>query len=123
MYFESLEAVIKVLTELRNFSLSRRQKKEKIFTAVEAIIIAANRTKYYYSTLHVNREEPNIELSEYWLKAASAVRDLDNNLYERLLLKADFWSNPDNWTQEMSAESKIYLDQIINDSRNILKLK
>ncbi|MCL4550123.1 MAG: hypothetical protein M1480_03135 [Bacteroidetes bacterium] len=120
LYLESLEAVIKVLAELRIFSLSRRQRRDRIFNAVEAIRRAANQTKFYYANLRGTVEEPNMQLSEAWMNAATAVRDIDNNLYERLFLKADFWANPSEWTAEQSAQNNIYLDSIIEDADRIL---
>lgn len=120
MYFESLEAILKVLTTIKSFKISRKENKEKIFEAVEAIQEAANRTKFYYSDLQNNFEKPNIDLSEYWLKAASAVRGFDRDLYNRLLDKADFWANPSSWTMEMSQQHNIYLDDIIEDTDRLL---
>lgn len=49
-----------------------------------------------------DNERPNIELADAWMNAARAVRDLDRNLYERLLLKAEFWANPIDWNDEQS---------------------
>ena len=121
MYFESLEAILKVLSAIKTFKLSRKENKDKLFEAVEAIREAANRTKYYYSNLQDDFEKPNIDLSEHWLKAASAVRGFDNDLYNRLLDKADFWANPSSWTMEMSQQHNIYLDDIIEDSNKFLK--
>lgn len=121
MYFESLEAILKVLNAIKSFKISRKENKERIFQAVESIREAANRTKHYYSSLRTGDEQPNIDLSEYWLKAASAVRELDRDLYNRLLDKADFWANPSSWTTELSEQHNIYLDEILEDSNRILK--
>lgn len=120
MYFESLEAIIKVLAELKILGISRKEKRNNIFIAVEAIRSAANDTKFYYSTLLNKNVEPNINLSKSWLSATSAVREIDTNLYERLLMKADFWANPNNWTPEQSEKNNIYLDSIIEDTDRIL---
>lgn len=122
MYFESLEAVIKVLTAIRIFKISRKKDRARIYNAVEAIRSAANRTMYYYARMRTVDEEPNLELSESWLEAARAVRELDIDLYQRLLNKADFWANPSNWTQEMSEQHNIYLETILEDSDRILNV-
>lgn len=121
MYFESLEAILKVLAEVRIFSISRKQKKERIFNAVEAIRSAANRTKFYYSSLEDEVERPNIDLTDAWMKAATAVRELDPNLYERLLMKAEFWANPASWTEEQNERNNILLESILEDTDKILK--
>jgi hypothetical protein len=115
------EAIIKVLAEIKNFKISRTKNKERVFNAVEKIREAANKTKHYYASLKNDKEEPNINLSQTWMEAARAVRELDQNLYQRLLDKADFWANPNNWTTEMLEARNIYLDEIIEDVDRILK--
>ena len=115
------EAILKALSEIRIFKLSRNKNKERIYNAVETIRDAANKTKHYYSSMHTEQEEPNIHLSEAWMNAARAVRELDLNLYQRLLEKADFWADPSLWTKEMSEQKNIYLDEIIEDTDRLLK--
>ena len=115
------EAILKALAEIRIFKISHRKNQERIFKAVETIREAANKTKHYYATMKTKNEEPNIELSEAWMNAARAVRELDPDLYQRLLIKADYWANPNQWTPEMSEEKNIYLDEILEDSNRILR--
>lgn len=114
------EAILKALAEIRIFKISKSKNRERIFNAVEKIREAANETKYYYASMSTEKEEPNRELANIWIEAASAVRELDINLYQRLLQKADFWANPRDWTPEMSEQKNIYLDEIIEDTDRLL---
>ena len=121
MEFALFEAILKALAEIRIFKISNSKNRERIFNAVEAIREAANRTKHYYARMETEKEEPNIELSTAWMNAARAVRELDSDLYQRLLQKADFWADPNQWTPEMSEQKNIYLDEILEDSNRILQ--
>lgn len=115
------EAILKVLGEIRIFKISRSKNQERIFNAVEMIREAANKTKHYYASKRTEKEEPNIVLSDAWMNAARAVRELDSDLYQRLLEKADFWADPTHWTPEMSEQKNIYLDEIMEDSNRLLR--
>jgi hypothetical protein len=54
------------------------------------------------------------------MDAATKVRALDEDLYFRLLGKAEYWSNPEIWTDEKIAKANITLEAIKNDSRLII---
>jgi hypothetical protein len=119
-YFQGFSLITK---QIENVRLYFSEKKIKAFEAVEAIHRAANQTRAYFNSKEFQDGVPNIILSELWLEAAKAVRKLDDELYNRLLTKANFWSNPKDWTEEMVAKAKIFLDDIIEDSKIILQKK
>lgn len=61
-----------------------------------------------------------MDLSTIWKDAATKVRALDENLYFRLLGKAEYWSNPEIWTDEKIAKANIKLEAIKNGARQII---
>lgn len=116
-----LDAIKLVIPELKEFIKYRRDKKYEVYKAVEAIQRAANRTRFVIASNDYRPHTPNAELSDLWIDAASAVRELDRNLYERLLEKSDYWADPSNWDQQMVTNARIYIDDIIADSNRILE--
>jgi len=109
-----------IITELPKYLPRRGIKKEKAFEAVEAVLNAANRTSIFITKRRKGTYKTNIELSEIWINAASKVRDLDGDLYNRLLSNAEYWSNPESWTDEQIGEARIGLLDIKRDARGIL---
>lgn len=117
------ESFLKVISEMRIFILGRKKSRESIFNAIEKIRTAADKTMHYYATMKFPEEQPNIELSDCWRDAASSVREIDLDLYNRLLDKANYWANPSEWTDQKIQDKKIYLDEIINDCNQLLRKK
>ena len=118
---EYLSGFLTVLKEVKTFQKYLNEKKDKTFEAIEAIHRAANQTRAYFNSYDYKEGIPNIELSELWLDAASAVRRLDADLYNRLIEKANFWSNPSNWNSSDVEEARIYIDDIISDTNRMIQ--
>lgn len=116
-----LDSIKLLLPELKDFIKYRRDKKNEVYMAVEAIQRAANRTRFVIASNNYQPHTPNSDLSNLWVDAAAAVRELDRNLYERLLEKSDYWADPRNWDNQMVADARIYIDDIIEDSNRILQ--
>src|SRR5205823_3543723 len=55
------------------------------------------------------------KLAELWTSAAVNIRRSDMDLATRLEEKADYWTNPDNWTNEEVRASRIQIDEIANE--------
>lgn len=119
--FDGILSILSIVKELvKNYSEYRNSRKDELYNALEAINRAANRTKVYYNSRNFQNEEPNQELSDIWLDAASEVRNLDSDLYYRLLNKAKFWANPNDWNVERSTKARIFIDDILEDTNNLL---
>lgn len=67
-----------------------------------------------------NNLQPNNDLANIWMEAAKSVRDLNQPLWLRLMDKASYWSNPNDWTQEKIKQANITLDAIRIDAKKIL---
>ncbi|MBP7227213.1 hypothetical protein [Aliarcobacter cryaerophilus] len=91
--------------------------------ALLAIYTATTETKNYISSLGKRKKhakEKERQLSELWIKAGVKLRNIDNDLAQRCIIKADYWANPDEWTMADIKNSKITLDEIIKESRELM---
>ena len=91
--------------------------------ALLAIYTATTETKNYISSLGKRKKhakEKERQLSELWIKAGVKLRNIDNDLAQRCIIKADYWANPDEWTMADIKNSKITLDGIIKESRELM---
>lgn len=120
MYLEAFKLTVE---SIKNIIYWNSNKKAKAFEAVEAIQRAANRTSIFITKSRQRTYKSNVELSDIWLDAAKAVRELDKDLYNRLLMKAEYWSNPEEWDNQKVDNARISLLEIKRDSRAFLKNK
>lgn len=118
-----LNATVILIKEVKEIFDKKAQKKQKAYEAIEAIYKAANRTSFYITMNQNGTYKSNLELSDLWLETAAKVRDLDESLYEQLLMKAEYWSNPENWSNEDVKRTRIGLLEIKRAAREILQKK
>jgi hypothetical protein len=92
--------------------------------ALKSVYVAAFETKAYLAAIEERGEAQNHEtetkLSRLWADAAVDLRHIDQDLADRCLLKGDYWSNPNIWTQEQVDESRINVDKVYADARELL---
>ncbi len=117
MWLDILKEGLKEIKELID---KKKEKNQKAFAAVEAIYEAANETIVFLNECSRKVEKPNLNLSKIWSNAASKVRDLDEEMYWRLLGKAEYWSSPADWTTERIQKVRISIGGIREDSKKIL---
>ena len=115
------DAIKLVLPELKDYIKYRKEKKYEVYRAVEAIQRAANRTRFVIASNNYRPHTPNAELSDLWVEAATTVREINSDLYIRLLDKSNYWADPRNWNNKMVEDARIYIEDIIEDSNKILK--
>ncbi len=118
-----LETIQFGLNEVKELFAKNEVKKAKSYEAIEAIYGAANETTQFLQECMRQVEKPNKDLSKIWMEAAKKVRDLDKDLYFRLLKKAEYWSDPTIWTHDKIERANIALDSIKKDSRQILSAR
>lgn len=117
MWLESIQVVLK---EIKSAISNKKEAKQNLFEAVESIEKAANDTTTYLKNCNRQSEIANTALSDIWMESAKKVRDIDGDLYMRLLAKAEYWSDPSQWNDQRVERVNIALDSIRKDSRNIL---
>lgn len=120
MWFDIVKEGLK---ELKELVAKKGKKKEKVYDAIEAINKAANRTTIYITKSISGTYKSDQELSDLWMEAAKTVRELDTDLYFRLLGKAEYWSNPEEWPEDKVKKAKISLLEIKREARKLLSSK
>jgi hypothetical protein len=100
--------------------------RQVVADALAAVVGIANRTLRYVAQLR-RLEPPNIneetELSQGWQDAGLKLLELPNpptDLVDRYFLKAQYWSDPGQWTDERVAVARIRLTEIADESRRLL---
>ena len=108
---------------MAHFKKDQKYKREIKDNALRAISHALNETYLYYSSLDKGKtrnEDIEKQLSNYWAAAAIPLRHLDEDLAMTCELKAEYWVNPDNWTDEQIHEHGIELGKLRNKYRRML---
>lgn len=62
-------------------------------------------------------------MSNYWTAAAIPIRHLNQDLAMTCEYKANYWLNPDNWTEDQIHEYGIALDGVRKKYRDLLAPK
>ena len=95
--------------------------------ALRAIARAANATKVYLAVRREHphmRELPNLhsehDLSDLWERAGIELADINADLAERCLLKAQYWADPQGWISPEPGKSQIGLEKLYRDARKVL---
>ena len=134
-----------LLTVLQNgqkwFRLvSQRAKDDKLEnekdrqTMVAALYTALTETQIYIGAMRkkeaaqgsdlivgfVRDFETEAKLSRLWTAAAVLVRNYDIDLAESLITKGEYWTNPDDWSDEDLERARIKIDQVREAARNML---
>lgn len=104
--------------------ITRKERKEdRDDAAVRSVLTAVNTTKRYLASRQ--RGEPvdhdiEAELVELWTSASVHIRRTDPELSMRLQEKAEYWTDPENWTGEEVASNRIQIDEIAKEGRRLL---
>ncbi len=101
----------------------KERKQERDDAAVQSVLTAVNTTKRYLA--HRERGEPidreaEAELVELWTSAAIHIRRTDSDLAQRLQMKAGYWTNPENWSDEEIIENRIQIAKIASEGERLL---
>jgi hypothetical protein len=101
----------------------RERKQERDDAAVRSVLTAVNTTKRYLARRE--RGDPidldaEAELVELWTSAAVHIRRTDPDLAQRLLQKADYWTNPENWSDEDVIANGIRIEEIADEGKHLL---
>ena len=115
--FKVLSAqAVKALGWLLN---SDADKKAQLKAATEKLQVAVLRTLLYINAKQQSKET-EAELVDRWREASTAFYGLDNELAERLQLKAEYWTSPDSWTDDEVREAGISLNRVAVFTRQLL---
>jgi len=112
--------LVSLIRPIQNLSNDKRAIKDN---ALRVISHALNETYLYYRDFdNDGQRDLGIEkqLSNYWAAAAIPLRHIDQDLAMTCEYKAEFWVNPENWTNEQIREHCIALDDLRKKYRNTL---
>ncbi len=114
-------------------SLSKRknQLNEREIEAIKAFYEAVNETRIYVNKL--NKPDPsknnNIfigdkveeeKLSRLWTTASYKIQNFSKDLAKRCLIKGDYWTNPDGWSDNDIIEKRIEIDRMFEDAQKLI---
>jgi hypothetical protein len=92
-----------------------------------AVIDAATATEKYEAFRDANSGKRDCEreadVSGRWRQAAVYVRGYDPALAERLVVKGEYWLNPDNWTALEISDARIGLRTVTTEADRLLKYR
>ncbi|MGZ3181751.1 MAG: hypothetical protein ACXU8N_04855 [Telluria sp.] len=114
-----VDKLIGLLGPIATLSKKKRELKDN---ALRAISTALLETKLYYRD-RANGKPRNIDveaqLSKYWAAAAIPLRHIDAELAMTCEYKADFWTDPEHWSDEEVARFGIKLEDVTRAYRTI----
>lgn len=108
---------------LAQFQRERHRDEDREDAALMAIYVAAQETRLYIDRLRrcqAPDREAEEELARLWQKAAVPIRHFDPDLAERCMGKADYWLNPEAWSEEDIRANRIEIDRVYRQARNML---
>jgi hypothetical protein len=129
----ALDAIDRLTTWLGLVRTSRIQRTQTLEDALEAIHRAANKTRAYIADTRAARRRDGrradraaeMELSNLWLQVGMAlqrVHDDDTALLSRKCFeKAQYWADPELWTDANIRDAGIGLDRVTNDVVDLLE--
>ena len=121
MIKEILEGQTTILVPIATLSKDKRELKD---SALRAISNALDETYLYYRDLNNGSSRNNDRealLVKYWSAAAIPMRHFDKNLSLMCDRKSEYWTNPNNYTQEEIKELGIKLKDVRQAYRQLLR--
>lgn len=104
--------------------LTRKEREhERDDAALRALLTALNTTKRYIARLDRGDDdnfEVEAELVQLWQEAAVQIRRTDADLGARLQMKAEYWTNPRNWSDESIRDNGITIDRVSREAERLL---
>jgi hypothetical protein len=126
-YLATLDPIVRDLRGLiHQYSDPSEQKRQAVVDALSAAVEIARATLSYFAyRRRSGQSDPEKEgkLSEGWQHAGLKLAALPypaSELANRYFLKSQYWADPDSWTEERIAKTKIRLDELSEESRAIL---
>ncbi len=106
----------------------RIEEREKV--GLRALCLALNETRLYVAKLERAKSETgNFEgrdfgqeekLSNLWTEAAPLLKRIDPDLAQRCLEKADYWTDPEDWSVQDIKNAGIGLERVHLETKKLL---
>ncbi|SRR5579883_564875 len=122
------ELFLSMLTQVREWigtlSQAEAQDNQQTRAALQSVTFAATETRAYIALTRdqpaARNREKEVALAHLWERAGIDIYQINRDLAERCLLKADFWSDPQGWTLAEKDDSRIRLDELSAEARSLL---
>jgi len=105
--------------------LTRRERKqERDDAAIKSVLDAVNQTKSYIARLdrgYGEDSDKEEQLVALWTTAAVHIRRTDAELANRLQMKAEYWTNPRQWSDDDVRKNRIRISEIAKEARRLLR--
>ncbi|SJZ51470.1 Phosphorylase superfamily protein [Trichlorobacter thiogenes] len=91
--------------------------------AIRKVWQAVDETRMYLASARgedTKLNRPNPKLVALWSDASLAISTIDDDLARRLRMKAEYWSDPMNWTSEQVVKARITIDGVAAESRRLV---
>jgi hypothetical protein len=122
---QALPAIIDALKSIPNPKIASLPSGQT--EAIRKVWQAVDETKMFLAAVRRGKaidNEPNPQLVRLWSEAALAIAYIDEDLAQRLRMKAEYWSDPTNWSSQEVIKAKIAIDAVAAETRRLLpKLK
>jgi len=98
------------------------RRNERADAAVKAVLLALNETKAYIADWNAgsHSRERELVLVRLWTDAAVAIRRKDRTFAIQLQSKAEYWADPDRWTEADARRAGIRIDEVAGRARSLL---
>ncbi len=114
-----IEKLIALLGPIATLSKEKRELKDN---ALRSVSTALRETQLYYRDLGKGKEcsmDIEAQLAKYWSAAAIPLRHIDEELAMACEHKAEYWVNPEQWSDEEIVRLGIKLEDVAQAYRNI----
>jgi hypothetical protein len=100
----------------------REKKLKRDDDAVKTVLLALNETEAYIAESKETKRDRARErrLVTFWTDAAVAIRRNDPDLAGRLEAKAQYWTDPENWTPADVKRAGIQIKVVAADAKALL---
>jgi hypothetical protein len=118
---EIVKSLFSIVPNLLSLPKERRELRDN---ALRAILVALDETYLYYRDIRhgkARNEDREALLARYWSAAAIPMHHIDANLARRCDMKAEYWINPENYTDDDIKELDIGLESVRNAYRTLLE--
>ncbi|HEY0549257.1 MAG TPA: hypothetical protein VGF13_06610 [Verrucomicrobiae bacterium] len=118
-----LDGIIALLRQIGNMQQRDEQQRN---LALMAVLTAANQTRGYIAATQRGKPQ-DIErehaLSNLWETCSFALQPFDFDVSRRCRLKGEYWRDPDQWSEEDIAETRIGLERVAREAEYLLRLR
>lgn len=114
--------VDRLISLMGPISILSKEKRELKDNALRAIVTALQETKIYYKSLERGSQrntDTEAQLVRYWGAAAIPLRHIDEELAMICEHKADFWIDPESWSNDQISSLGIKLEDVTKAYRQM----